>query len=174
MEDFGGGGSSIFGACAMSNRIPSAVDPRLISDDRPLAPVPGRLSPVPGRLPPVPGRKNESSPRKSEGGGGFWKGSHARSSDNTGLNFSAFCGAGAWSAFRAAASKACCLSIAPVWTSTSELDSARHRADAATGTASRRWRRISRHRAGAVARTSHRADAATETTSRRWRRAPEF
>jgi hypothetical protein len=74
MEDFGGGGSSIFGACAMSNRIPSAVEPRLISDDRPLAPVPGRdraLAPVPGRLPPVPGRKKESSLRKSEGGGGF-------------------------------------------------------------------------------------------------------
>ena len=104
----------------MSNRIPSAVDPRLISDDRPLAPVPGRLSPVPGRLPPVPGRKNESSPRKSEGGGGFWNGSHARSSDNTGLNFSTFTGAGAFRAFRAAASNACCLSIAPVWTSTSE------------------------------------------------------
>ena len=113
MEDFGGGGSSIFGACAMSNRIPSAVEPRLISDDRPLAP-------VPGRLPPVPGRKKESSLRKSEGGGGFWNGSQARSSDKTGENFSAFTGAGAFRAFRAAASKACCLSIAPVWTSTSE------------------------------------------------------
>ena len=120
MEDFGGGGSSIFGACAMSNRIPSAVEPRLISDDRALAPVPGRLSPVPGRLPPVPGRKKESSARKSEGGGGFWNGSQARSSDKTGENFSAFTGAGAFRAFRAAASKACCLSIAPVWTSTSE------------------------------------------------------
>ena len=120
MEDFGGGGSSIFGACAMSNRIPSAVDPRLISDDRPLAPVPGRLSPVPGRLPPVPGRKNESSPRKSEGGGGFWNGSQARSSDNTGLNFSAFTGAGAFRAFRAAARSACWRSMAPVWKSTSE------------------------------------------------------
>ena len=92
------------GAWDISNRIPSAVDPRLMSDDRALAP-------VPGRLPPVPGRKKESSPRKSEGGGGFWKGSQARSSDNTGENFSAFTGAGAFRAFRAAASKACCRSI---------------------------------------------------------------
>ena len=60
-----------------------------MSDDRALAP-------VPGRLPPVPGRKKESSPRKSEGGGGFWKGSQARSSDKTGENFSVRGGAGAW------------------------------------------------------------------------------
>ena len=102
------------GAWDISNRIPSAVDPRLMSDDRALAP-------VPGRLPPVPGRKNESSPRKSEGGGGFWNGSQARSSDNTGLNFSALTGAGAFRAFRAAARSACCRSMAPVCKSTSTL-----------------------------------------------------